>query len=171
MALTATLGATDQNSYVTRAEADEYFDDRMHSSAWDALADDTGKDKLLITSSQMLDWYVNWKGDKATTTQAMQWPRSGAIRPDGTEIDDDVLPPEIKVAVYEQALVSISADRMADDPLAGIGQLRAGSLMIKAGAEKPNETNADPLPDQIYRILSDLYNQGSSISVVRLLRA
>jgi len=170
MALNATLSASDANSYVTRADADAYFADRMHSSAWTAL-DDAVKDSLLVTSSQMLDWYINWKGDKATVAQSMQWPRTGAIRPDGTEIDDDVLPPEVKTAVYEQALVSIETDRMTDDPLAGIGQLRAGSLMIKAGAEKPNDTNADAVPDQIYRILSDLYNQGSSVSVVRLLRA
>ena len=170
MALDATLGAVNANSYVTQAEADAYFADRMHSSAWSAL-DDAVKDQLLISSSKMLDWYINWKGNKATVAQAMQWPRSGAIRPDGTEIDDDVLPPEVMTATYEQAFANIEADRMEDDPLAGIGQLRAGSLMIKAGAEKPNQTNASPVPDQIYRILSDLYNQGSSISVVRLLRA
>ena len=98
----------------------------------------------------------------------MQWPRSGAIRPDGTEIDDDVLPPEVKTATYEQAFANIEADRMEDDPLAGIGQLRAGSLMIQAGAEKPNQTNAKPVPDNVYNIVSDLYNRNG---VVRLLRA
>jgi hypothetical protein len=170
MALNATLGATDANSYVTQVEADAYFVDRMHSSSWEALDDDV-KAGLLITSSQMLDWYVNWKGNKYTVTQSMLWPRTGAIRPDGTEIDNDVLPPEVKVATYEQALTNIEADRMEDDPLSGIGQLRAGSLMIKAGAEKPNQTNANAIPNQIYRILSDLYNQGSGASVVWLNRA
>ena len=167
MALNETLGASDANSYVTRAEADAYFTDRMHSSAWSAL-DDLVKDGLLVSSSQMLDWYIKWKGSKATSAQSMQWPRSGAIRPDGTEIDDDVLPPEVKTAVYEQAFANIEADRMEDDPLAGIGQLRAGSLMIKAGAEKPNQTNAKPVPDNVYNIVSDLYNRNGS---VRLLRA
>ena len=168
MALNATLGASDANSYVTLDEANAYFADRMHASSWVAATD---KDQLLVTSSQMLDWYINWKGDKYTVAQSMQWPREGAIRPDGTVIDEDVLPPEIKIAVYELAITCIDADRLADDPLAGIGQLRAASLMIKAGAEKPNQTNANPVPTQIYRILSDLYNQGSSISIVRLLRA
>ena len=169
MALISTLGATDANSYCTRAEGDAYFTDRMHSSAWIALTNEV-KDQLLITSSQMLDWHIKWKGTKATTAQSMQWPREDAIRPDGTEIDDDVLPSEIKTAVYEQAFVNISADRMSDDPLSGIGQLKAGSLMIKAGPEKPNQTNAKPVPDHIYAILFDLYTQGRG-SVVRLLRA
>ncbi len=167
MALNATLGASDANSYVTLAEAEIYFADRMHASAWEALTDEV-KSSLLISSSQMLDWYIKWKGTKVIVAQSMQWPRTGAIRPDGTEIDDGVLPPEVKTATYEQAFANIDADRMEDDPLAGIGQLRAGSLMIQAGAEKPNQTNAKPVPDNVYNIVSDLYNRGG---VVRLLRA
>ena len=165
MALIATLGAVDANSYVTSAEADAYFEDRMHSSAWDAVSD---SDPLLISASRMLDWYVKWKGSKSTTTQSMQYPRTGVIRPDGTEIDDDVLPPEIKIAVFELAFSNIGADRTAEDPLAGIGKLSAGSLMIQAGSEKPNQTNSKPVPDHVFAIVSDLYNRGGS---VRLLRA
>lgn len=168
MALNATLGASDANSYVTLSEATAYFENRMHASDWEDVNDQS---KLLISSSQMLDWYINWKGNKATVAQSMQWPREGAIRPDGTVIENDVLPAEVKTAVYELAFTSIEADPTTVDPLAGIGQLRAGSLMIKAGAEKPNQTNAKVVPDHIYRILSDLYNQGSSVSIVRLLRA
>lgn len=168
MALNANIGESDSNSYVTQVEADAYFLDRMHSSSWAAL---TEKDPLLISASRMLDWYKTWKGTKVDDSQGMQWPRSGAYRPDGTEIDDDVIPPEVKIAVYELAFVNIETDRLADDPLAGIGQIKAGPLMIKAGAEKPNETNIEPIPSQISRILSDLIVQGSSLSVVRLIRA
>jgi hypothetical protein len=167
MALIATIGASDANSYVTQAEATAYFLNRIHSSAWE---DFENKSQVLITSSQMLDWYVKWKGTKQTETQFMQWPRSSAIRGDGTEIDEDTIPPEVKVAVYELALSSLAADRTEDDPLAGIGQLQAGSLMIKAGAEKPNQTNKKALPEKVYKILKDVYIQGS-FSVVRLMRA
>lgn len=167
MALNAEVGSPTANSYVTLEEADAYFEDRMHSSDWDGLSDQE-KSELLITGSKMLDWYVNWKGSKSTTEQSMQWPRSGATRPDGTVIDDDVLPPEVKEAAYEQAFSNIEADRTDDDPLAGIGQLKAGSLMIKSGPEKPNQTNAKPVPDHVWNILSDLYERKS---VVRLLRA
>ena len=169
MALIATLGAEDANSYVTRTDADAYFADRMHSEPWEALTE-ANQDKLLITSSRMLDWHVKWKGVKTEVAQAMQYPREGVLRPDGTEIDDDVLPPEIKIAVYEQALVNIASDRLSDDPLAGIGELRVSSLMIKAGPEKPKQTNSQPLPSHILSILSDLYEQGRGC-VVRLLRA
>lgn len=169
MALNATLGASDANSYATSEEADLYFADRMHSSSWEALTKAT-KDQLMVTSSRMLDWHVKWKGIKTDTVQAMQHPREGMIRPDGTEVGSGVLAPEVKIATYELAFMNISSDRLADDPLAGIGQLEMSTLMIKAGPEKPNQTNAKPVPKHIYAILSDLYVQGRG-SVVRLLRA
>jgi len=166
MALIATIGASDANSYVSLSEANAYFLDRVHSSDWEDFEDKT---KVLVTSSQMLDWYVKWKGTKQTTTQNMLWPRTAAIRRDGTVIDEDTIPSEVKVAVYELALSSLEEDRTLDDPLAGIGKLAAGSLMIQAGAEKPNQTNKKALPEKVYKILKDLrLNYGS---IVRLLRA
>jgi hypothetical protein len=115
----------------------------------------------------MLDWYIKWKGEKSTSTQYMQWPRTGAVRPSGVVIDDDVLPPEVKIAVFELAFANIEDDRTAEDPLAGIGQLKAGSLMIKAGAEKPNQTNAKIIPSHVYNIVSELYNKGGTVWLLR----
>jgi len=166
MALDAEIGSATANSYVTTEEADAYFTDRMHSSSWDSVSD---QDPFLISASQMLDWYTTWKGYKYTSEQSMQWPRAEAIRPDGRTIENNVIPPEVKTAVFELAFSSIESDRTTDDPLAGIGQLKAGSLMIKAGAEKPNQTNAKVIPSHVSNIISDLtLNNGG---VVRLLRA
>lgn len=168
MALNATLGASDANSYVTLAEADTYFEDRMHSSTWSAL-DDATKSSLLISSSLMLDWYVTWKGDKTTETQSMQWPRENAIRPDGTEIDDDVLPPEVAIATYELAFVNISADRTEDSALAGLEQVKAGSLMVKADNGDVDSTAKKTIPEKVWKILSDLTTLGGA-GIVRLVR-
>lgn len=167
MALNATIGATDANSYVTQAEANAYFLDRAHSSAWTAFVE---KDQILMTSSQMLDWYINWKGYRASTTQNMLWPRESVVRKDGTTVDNDVIPNEVKVAVYELALSSLEEDRMIDDPLSGIDQLRAGSLMIKAGTPGFDSTAKQAIPEKVYKVLSDLYTIGGG-GVVRLLRA
>jgi len=167
MALNAVVGATDANSYVTQAEANAYFFDRAHSSAWEDFEE---KDNILITSSQMLDWYIKWKSYRSSTTQNMLWPRTNVIRRDGTIIDNDVIPNEVKVAVYELALSSLEEDRTIDDPLSGIDQLRAGSLMIKAGMPGFDSTAKEVIPEKVYKILSDLYTLGGG-SVVRLLRA
>ena len=167
MALNATVGSPDANSYVTVAEAASYFANRTHSEAWGEF---DGQSAALCTASQMLDWYIKWKGDKTTTTQAMQWPRTGAIRGDGTEIADDELPPELKVAVYELALVSLDEDRTAINPLAGIDQVKAGTLMVKASVGGVNSTEEDVIPEKVWNIVSDIYAQGS-LNVVRLMRA
>lgn len=166
MAIVATLGASDANSYVTLADANVYFTNRMHSSAWESLDDPS---VFLISASRMLDWYTTWKGYKTSEDQSMQWPRTGAIRPSGVELDDDVLPPEIKIAVYELAFSNISADPTALDELEGIDQLKAGSLMIKATTPSTSVPKAPVIPSHVKNILSDLViNSGG---VIRLLRA
>lgn len=167
MALDATIGSPDSNSYVTVTEADAYFEDRVHSEAWDDF-DDTAS--VLITSSQMLDWYVKWKGYKATSTQSMAWPRVNVTRRDGTEVDDSVIPREVKIAVFELALASLAEDRMSDDPMAGLEQVKAGTLSVKSDGAGVDSTSLDTIPDQVWNILSDLYLRGDA-SVVRLVRA
>lgn len=167
MALIATVGSPDANSYVTVAEAAAYFSNRVHSEAWDAFDNQAA---VLSTSSQMLDWYVKWKGYRSSTTQSMLWPRMEVTRRDGTLVADDIIPPDLKVAVYELALSSLGADLTANDPLAGIEQIKAGSLMIKADNGDIDSTAADAIPEKIWKILSDLYTTGD-MSVVRLMRA
>jgi hypothetical protein len=159
-----TLGGVNSNSYVTLIEAEDYFEDRMHSSAWTNVTD---QEPFLISASRMLDWYVKWKGSKTTSEQSMLWPRIGVVRSDGTVIDSNIIPSEVKIAVFELAFSNINNDRTLEDPLAGIGQIQAGSLMIKAGAEKPNNTNAKLMPSHVLNIVSDLYNRGSVVRLVR----
>ena len=167
MALDATVGSPDANSYVTEAEANIYFADRLHAEDWDN-ADNPAS--ALITASQMLNWYVKWKGYKATSTQYMGWPRVNVIRRDGTEVANNIIPTEVKVATYELALSSLESDRTSDDPMAGIEQVKAGSLMVKADNGDYDSTAADTIPEKIWKILSDLYMKGD-LAVVRLMRA
>jgi len=163
MALDATVGSASANSYVTVEEASSYFDDRAHASSWGSFGE---QEEILITASRMLDWYISWKGVKASITQSMDWPRSGAIRPDGTEVDDDVIPPEVKIAVYELALSSLSGDRTVDNELTGIKMIKVSSLQIEADTDS---TGKPTIPTKIRMILSDLISSG--LSVIRLMRA
>lgn len=167
MALVATVGDADANSYVTQAEATLYFNDRAHASAWTSA---TNKDELLILSSQMLDWYMTWKGYRMTTTQGMQWPRTEVYRPSGSEVADDEIPKEVKIAVYELALSSIDGDRTEDSALAGISQVKVSTLMVKAGPGGSDSTDEKTIPRKIRMILKELILRGS-MSVVRLVRA
>lgn len=167
MALNADQNSPDFNSYVDVATADAYFADRIHAEAWDTL---TGKEKALVSASQLLDWYITWKGNKAVSEQPMQWPRSGVIRKDGTGVADDIIPSELKVATCEMALSSISDDRTSDDPLAGISKVKVSSLMIQADEKDATASHRSVIPEKVKKILQDI-TRSSGIGVVRLMRA
>lgn len=168
MALNATLGDVSQNSYVTVVEADAYFADRAFASSWASFED---KESLLILCSRMLDWYISWKGFKKSVLQPMEWPRTDVIVKDGTELDDDVLPDAVKIAVFELAISSLTEDRTGDDPLLGLEQLRVSTLMLKAKPDKSGDTtlSKEAIPTKVYKILKELRSQ-SSFGVVRLMR-
>lgn len=166
MPLDATVGSSTANSYVTVAEADLYFDNRAHASDWHEVSD---KDKLLMTASQQIDWYLKFKGDKADYSQSMKWPRIGILYPDETEYPDDIIPPEVKVAVYEMALSSIGGDRSSDQDLDGLAEVRASTLMIRTDSGVRTK-QFSPIPNKIKTLLSSfILNEG--MGVVRLSRA
>ena len=166
MALNDTIGSADANSYVSLVEANAYFLDRAHSEPWE---DEEYQTQSLITASSIIDWYVTWKGARVTGTQSMDWPRSDVLDKVGELYPEDVIPNDVKTAVYEMALSSLEADRTADGDLAGLAEVKAGSLMIKTDDGMYN-TQPDTIPDKIWKILAGLTTK-SGIGVVRLVRA
>lgn len=167
MAIIATVGASDANSYVTITEANAYFANRAHASEqWEEIEN---QDQMLITASSTIDWYVTWKGTRVTGTQSMDWPRAGVYDKVGVLYPEDVIPLDVKTAAYEMALSSFETDRTADGDLAGIAEVRAGSLAIKQDDGMYN-TQPDTVPDKIWKILAGLTTK-SGIGVIRLVRA
>lgn len=164
--LDATVGSLIANSYVTEEEADAYFEDRLHSS-WDSVTD---KSSALITASRMLDWMLTFKGVKTTDLQSMQFPRVGVILSNGYEVSESIIPQEVKFATFELAHSFLSADRTADSSMAGIEQVKAGPLFIKATPAGIDSTKSKVIPEHIRSLLADFIMNGS-IGVVRLMRA
>jgi hypothetical protein len=80
-------------SYVSLAEANEYFSNRLHADAW-AEASDADKDKALAMATKAIDRQP-LSGRKTDTAQTLAFPR----HPD-TEVPDAV-----KEACCEEALV------------------------------------------------------------------
>ena len=168
MGLDASVGTSTANSYVTVVESDAYFETRLHgTSSWSTLA---SKESALITASKMLDWFVTWKGTKVLASQSLDWPRDNATRPSGVTVEDDVIPDDVKVAVYELAFASIGGDRVAESSLDGLLQVQAGPLMLKTDGGGFDSTKKESIPDHIWKILSDLITTGT-FGVVRLMRA
>lgn len=167
MSIDASVGTETANSYVTVEEADAYFADRSGSANWETIVD---KEARLITASRLLDWYLSFKGSKVSFSQSMQFPRYGMVSVSGNEYPSTLIPNEVKFAVFELTLSSLSGDRTMDNSLAGIEQVKAGSLFIKATPAGYNSTKASVIPEHIQKLLSDLVAQGN-VGVVRLMRA
>ena len=85
-----------KNSYVSLETADYYFDERLNSGRWEA-AEQTDKEKALITASRKLD-NLNFIGVKKSAEQPMAFPRNFSA---GFPAE---IPADIQEAVCEEAL-------------------------------------------------------------------
>lgn len=141
----STIGGATSNSYVSVTEADDYFSGHFSGfDKWDAL-DTTEKQRILVQSTNRLD-EEKFGGQKRTTTQALQWPRTFILDRDAlvsdtntaegiggrTYRDDTILPRELKQATCEQALQYIKLRdgdfTYEDDDVEVIGQVEIGPL-------------------------------------------
>lgn len=166
MPLNATVGDISANSYVTIEEANAYFADRSNASSWSTS---TQQEQLLITMSRLIDWQLKFKGVKTSELQAMQFPRTGIVLPDGYAVANNVIPVELKQAVFELALLSLDTDRTSDDPLAGLEEVKAGPLTIKTASRNDNPKN--PIIPDFVRLMLSGYISTTGIGVYRLIRA
>lgn len=109
------------NSYVTVAEADAYFGDRLNADSWTS-ASAAIKSQALVTATRFID-ERSWIGQAVSSSQKLGWPRNGAVYLDPRlgrriTIPNTQVPDTVKQAVYEQALHMLKNE----DVLAGNGR-------------------------------------------------
>jgi len=137
MAITfdATVGGTATNSYVTVAEANDYFDRYVYPSgvtAWpsgSATATVTLKENYLMAATTSVDenLFINYKYDD---DQALQFPRY-------MQDDVEVIPEEIKRATYEEALAVLNGCSGADKEIYnGYTSEKLGSTSVNYGFKR-----------------------------------
>jgi hypothetical protein len=153
LVLIATPGAADANSFCDRAWADSYHEAHLYASSWTAAANDR-KEVALVMATRVIVALAEWlTGVQATTTQALPWPRFGAIDKEGNPIDGDVIPPELMNATAELARQLIEKDRTADSKTEteGITRLKAGP--VEFDFDRPH---AKVLPDAVFYLIQHL---------------
>jgi hypothetical protein len=96
----ATAGAANANSYLTLSEAQSYADRDVNNADWDSATNDQ-RTRALLTATRNLD-LVGFVGERATTTQALAWPRKNFRTTEKTYTDTEI-PAEIKQATWELA--------------------------------------------------------------------
>lgn len=139
-----TVGSADANSYVADvAEAGALIGQELVArTAWDA-ADATDKERALITAARGINAGILWKGERKTTTQAMEWPRvsyegRGYVKygyVDGYDFPETwpVNVPRMQ-ALYAVALLERRAAGQVSggvDSTASIRRMKAGSVEIE----------------------------------------
>ena len=90
------------NSYVTIAQADTYFTDRISGGDWEELATEE-KSEALVTATNILE-ALQWKGNSVSSSQLLSFPRSGLWHSNSsTYLDSSVIPLFIMHAQFELA--------------------------------------------------------------------
>lgn len=109
-------GLPNADSYISEADADAYFA-LLANSAWE---DVENKEGLLIAATRYMLQYFGgrWRGYRRTTTQALDWPRTlvtmvdapGLLYGGYTYLSESLVPPEVKWATAELALIASAGD-------------------------------------------------------------
>lgn len=137
--LVSTAGLSSTNSFLSQDDASTYLDARLNSSAWSG-ASSSDKDRALISASRYLS-RLEWDGRRATSTQALSWPRFLVQNPDDPNLNyfsQTEIPQRVKDATCELALEMLKAgatDILGED----------SSLAVKSETVGPiSVTYADP---------------------------
>lgn len=137
MAMIADAGAIDANTYCTREEGDRYHRTHLYNTVW-TLADDWRRDAALIWATRLLDEQASWLGTKASSTQALRWPRTDVMDADGDEFPSDAIPTWLKNATAELARYLLTEDR-TEERSYGLKSVKADVVEVEfdSADEKP----------------------------------
>lgn len=132
----STSAASTSNSYLSVAEADDYFAGRFGGDKWSTFSS-AQKQQLLVTSSKQLDT-ASFGGRRSKQIQSLQWPRFGLSDYDGYNILDTVIPSKIKEAVCEMAYwIWTEDDRiLSDTEIQQVDSYKVGPIDVAVNKER-----------------------------------
>ncbi len=145
-------------NYATEAEAQTYFDTRLHTEPWDD-AGDPDRTAALTMATDIID-KLNYIGVKTDAAQVNQFPR-------GT---DTVVPDDIKKASSEIALALLDGvdPEIEYDNLAMISQAY-GAVKSTYDREIPPEHTLAGVPSIVaWRFLEPYLRDPNSLEIVRV---
>jgi len=166
------IGTATNNSYVTLAEADTYFESRLNTTIWDG-SDDATKNISLVQATRRIG-YEEYYGDREfpDVPQALDFPRINLGTFDGINLDS-IIPNQVKEATYELAIYMLTVDMSQPSvDTSTKSEVKIGSLAVKYNIDKGDNTtqNFDTLPPNVVSLLEDLspsINSGAFFTVSR----
>lgn len=161
-------GKSNAQSYISVADAETYHSEHEDPTTWrNAL--DADRERALKLATQYIDskFQYRWLGIKTDSSQALDWPRTGAVDPNGYYIEADAVPQALKDATAELA------ERYLADSTTGLtpDETTAGSIRrekIKAGAVEYEVEYSGGRSEQTYytlveRILAELVSRAEEM--------
>ncbi|MBA2706938.1 MAG: hypothetical protein H0U59_03935 [Gemmatimonadaceae bacterium] len=161
LVIDATVGGVASNSYATQAAADTHALASVGPSAaaWAAKTADQ-KAQALISATLEIDSHLPFIGERATTIQALEWPRVNARTLTGRLYLSTVLPSSLVAATIELAISY--AVNSTIDVLAVTGNnkksVTAGDVSVTwfDPGEDTSEIDLSWLPGIVQRLLRPL---------------
>jgi hypothetical protein len=121
-----------QNSYVTVAEADAYFNDNVRQEVWYSKPE-LFKAKCLVTATSILDEF-DWIGVAASDTQTLAFPRIGTyFEPKQgleVELNPEAIPDRIINACCELAC-NLLINPTAVSDTSAVSSIEVGPIKLK----------------------------------------
>lgn len=137
-ALVATAGSASANTFITRVDATTYFGNQLNADAWTNASNDE-KDQALLTATAILS-RMEWAGSKATSTQALPFPRTYA-----PTLEHDAVPDVVAVDFVDESLLYYD-DATIPAPIAS-ATCELALVLLNAGS-------ADPFASDVNRLKS-----------------
>jgi hypothetical protein len=150
MPFTSTAGGASSNSYTSVASADTYLlTESIGHADWEDEAD-ADKEAALMTATREME-RMSWKGTCSTTTQALEWPRTGVYDRKGNEYSTSTVPTAIQQACAELAFAILQSAAIDD------GEDLSAFKSIAIGDEKfeLRDGHTDTLPKVFTNLVRD----------------
>jgi hypothetical protein len=153
MALDTEVGGADAESYVSvedfKARADALGQPYGPDSPPDPI------EQALRRATAYIDGHYRgrWTGVKATSTQALAWPRIDAVDEDGNDIDDDVIPRAVVAATCQAAIREIASPGSLAPDLDRGGAVK--SVTNQVGPISESVTYQDSAPSRVQLTVID----------------
>ena len=158
-------GLPNANSYVTVEFADDYFSARG-VSGWVSLTTEK-KEQALICGTDFIDSIYQWYGKKATSEQALRFPRVNLVDYEGQPVEG--IPTCLKQAVCDASLLKANGTELFQTKNENgdvVSETITTLSFTYSKSDKSEKTTQTTLYDSINTKLRGLFKESTSNKVV-----